>query len=377
MIPVDECPLTHGTCYTGSMLRVLVAEDSATARLLIVSLLSSDAEITVVGQARNGEEAVALCAQLHPDVVTMDIQMPVMDGIEATRLIVAQSGTPVIMVSSLDPADVSRSMTAYNAGALAVLAKPSGPGTPRFEKDCRELIATVKALSEARPASEVAAAPPAPPEAPSTTVPAHGERGPEAARVEVIALVTSTGGPIPLRAFFQALPAKCTPPILIVQHIAAGFASAFAEWLGSTIRRAVRVAVEHERVVDGVVYVAPDDRHVSVVGGAVVLSSAPPEDGARPSGSVLLASLAKEYGPRAAGVLLTGTGVDGVAGLRELRDAGGAVFVQDQASCTTFETPRAALEAGVIAKTTPLADIPRILANLVAGIGGAAARAQT
>ncbi len=354
------------------MLRVLVAEDSATARLLIVSLLSSDADISVVGQAKNGEEAVALCAQLRPDVVTMDIQMPIMDGIEATRLIVAQSATPVIMVSSLDPADVSRSMTAYNAGALAVLAKPSGPGTPRFEKDCRELIATVKALSEARPSGEPVAPPAAAPEAPSATVlppVVHGvEPGAETPRVEVIALVASTGGPIALRAFFEALPAKCTPPILIVQHIAAGFATAFADWLAGTIRRSVKVAVDHERVAEGMVYVAPDDRHLSVVAGAVVLSSAPPQDGARPSGSVLLASLAKAYGPRAAGVLLTGTGVDGVAGLRELRDAGGAVYAQDQASCTTFETPRAALDAGVIEKTTLLAEIPRVLAQLVARV---------
>ncbi|CAN5757419.1 chemotaxis protein CheB [soil metagenome] len=356
--------LPDETSYTGSMLRVLVAEDSATARLLLVSLLSSDPDITVVGQARNGEEAVALCASLRPDVVTMDIQMPVLDGIEATRQIVSQSATPVIMVSSLDPADVSRSMTAFNAGALAVLAKPSGPGTPRFEKDCRELIATVKALSEAKPvAGEPAPVADAATASPSTTP----ERASHTHRVEVIGLVASTGGPIALRSFFQSLPAKCTVPILIVQHIAAGFASAFAEWLSSSSRRTVRVATDQERVVEGVVYVAPDDRHLTVAGGAIVLSTAPAHDGVRPSGTVLLSSLAKEYGARAAGVLLTGNGTDGVTGRIELRDAGGAVYGQDQASCTTFEAPRAALEAGAITTTTALGDIPKRLANLVAG----------
>ncbi len=357
------------------MLRVLVAEDSATARLLIVSLLSSDADIEVVGQARNGQEAVALCEQLRPDVVTMDIQMPIMDGIEATRLIVAQSATPVIMVSSLDPADVTRSMTAFNAGALAVLAKPSGPGTPRFEKDCRELIATVKALSELQPGvSHVPPTSPAPaaalPTSKAPAPPAAPLARPQPSRIEVIAMVCSTGGPIALRAFFKALPAKCTPPIFIVQHIAAGFAGAFADWLSGSAGRTVRVAIDGERVTPGVVYVAPDDCHLSVVAGAVVLSQEPAEETVRPSGTVLLASLAKAYGPRAAGVLLTGNGVDGVAGLRDLRDAGGAVFAQDQASCTTFETPRAALEAGVVEKTTTLAELPRLLANLVAGVAG-------
>ena len=345
------------------MLRVLVAEDSATARLLLVSLLSSDPDITVVGQARNGAEAVALCASLRPDVVTMDIQMPELDGLEATRLIVSQTGTPVIIVSSLDQADISRSMTAFNAGALAVLAKPSGPGTPRFQRDCRELIETVKALSDARPEAppSLPTSAPAPQPRAQTDVPA-GER-----RLEIIGIVSSTGGPIALRAFFQELPERVNVPIMLVQQIAAGFATAFAGWLSSCTNRQVRVAVDRETVVPDVVYVAPDDRHMAVAGGVVVLSDGPPQDGARPSGTILLTSLAKEYGARAAGVLLTGSSADGVEGLKALREAGGNVYGQDQASCTTFETPRAALDAGAISKTTPLAEIPRSLANLMAG----------
>lgn len=346
------------------MLRVLVAEDSATARLLIVSLLSSDPEITVVGQAKNGEEAVALASQLHPDVITMDIQMPVMDGLEATRKIVAASATPVIMVSSLDPADVSKSMLAFNAGALAVLAKPAGPGTPRFEKDCRELIATVKALFEGR----AAIAQPAPPPAAATTpAPAAVERSASSPKIEAIGIVASTGGPIALRTFFKALPAKCAPPIFIVQHIAAGFSIAFAAWLHSVTDRPVKVAEDGEKVVAGTVYIAPDDHQLAVTGGVISISTDGAVDGARPSGTVMLASLAKNYGPAAAGVLLTGTGVDGVEGLRAVRDIGGAVYAQDEASCTTPETPRAAHAAGIVAKLTALADIPHRLANLVAG----------
>ncbi|MEO8701152.1 MAG: chemotaxis-specific protein-glutamate methyltransferase CheB [Kofleriaceae bacterium] len=352
------------------MLRVLVAEDSATARLLIVSLLSSDPEITVVGQARNGEEAVAMCAQLRPDVVTMDLQMPVMDGLEATRQIVSASQTPVIVVSSLDPAETTKSMLAFNAGALAVLAKPAGPGTPRFEKDCLELISTVKALSE-HAAVAAAAAPeaaePVAPVTPGSALPVTDATGEVAAPIEIIGVVAATGGPIALRAFFKALPSKSAAPVLIVQHIAMGFTKSFANWLQTATDRAVRLAVDQEPITPGTVYVAPDDRHLGVHEGVITVTSGPAIDGARPSGTALLASLAKAYAAKAAGVLLTGNGSDGVEGLRQLRDAGGAVFAQDQASCTTFETPRIAIEQGIVTKGRPVAEISHRIGNRVAG----------
>jgi len=357
------------------MLRVLVAEDSATARLLITSLLASDPEITVVGQAKNGEEAVALASQLHPDVITMDIQMPVMDGLEATRRIVAESQTPVIMVSSLDPSDVARSMQAFNAGALAVLAKPSGPGTPRFEKDCRDLITTVKALSESRvasaspPAPPTASTPPEPtvPQAPSATRRAPSERAESAPRIAAVGIVASTGGPLALRTFFKSLPPKIAPPILIVQHIAAGFSVAFSTWLHTATGRTVKVGEHGEKIGIGTVYIAPDDHQLAIEDGVISLTKGAVVDGARPSGTVMLASLAACYGASAAGILLTGTGADGVNGLRAIRDAGGAVYAQDEASCTVADTPRAAVAAGIVAKLTPLTDIPHRLASLVAG----------
>lgn len=337
------------------MLRVLVAEDSATARLLIVSILSADPGITVVGQARDGEEAIELCTSLRPDVVTMDIQMPVLDGLEATRKIMATVPTPVIVVSSLDPNDIERSMTAFNAGALAVLAKPAGPGTPRFERDSRELLTTIKAVAGSRPA--------APPAAAATE--AHPGRS-AAAAVEAVGIVAATGGPIALRALFKALPASCKPPIFIVQHIASGFAQGFAAWLRETTQRTVQVAADGDAIQPGVVYIAPDDHHMAVAGRKVVVTSDGPVDGSRPSGSVLLTSLASEFGAGAAGVLLTGNGSDGVDGLRHVRDAGGAVFVQDEASSTTFGTASEALAAKIVTTPTALAMIPVRIAELVA-----------
>lgn len=323
-------------------------------------MLNGDPGIEVVGGARDGAEAVALCKKLHPDLVTMDIQMPVMDGVEATRQIMVESATPIVMVSSLEPTDVRRSMHALNAGALAVLAKPAGPGTPRFERDVRELIATIKAMAQVKLVRRW-----------STAAPPYRASSParlpsvERRHVEVVGLVSSTGGPNVLRRILSELPADFPTPILIVQHIAAGFAQGLAEWLGTTTHRKVKLASDGERFEPGAVYVAPDDRHLEVTRDSLVVSSAAPVEGFRPSGTRLFSSLASVFGRNAVGVILTGMGRDGVTGLAELRDAGGAVFAQDEASSDIFGMPGAALEAGVVTETTPLSDIPPRLVDLV------------
>ena len=341
-------------------LRVLVAEDSPTARRLLVMLLNADPDLEVVGEARDGVEAIEQCKKLKPDLVTMDIQMPVMDGVEATRRIMIESATPVVMVSSLDPRDVQSSMHALNAGALAVLAKPAGPGTPRFERDSRELIATIKAMAQVKLVRRWASVPPY--RAAAVVRPVALD----AREIAIVGLVSSTGGPNALRSVLSALPIDFQPPILIVQHIAAGFAQGLAEWLMSTTKRNVKLAVDGERFANKHVYVAPDDRHLEVSRDRLIVGASPPVEGFRPSGTRLFSSLASVFGARAIGVIMTGMGHDGVAGLLEMRDAGSAVLAQDEASCDIFGMPGAAVKAGVLTTTTPLSEIPTRLVELVA-----------
>lgn len=335
-----------------SVLRILVAEDSPTARALLVQTLGRDRELEVVGEAADGAEAVARCRQLKPDLVTMDIQMPVLDGVEATRQIMVEHPTPVVMVSSLAASDVRRSILALEAGALAVIEKPVGPGAPRFERDCAELIATIKAMAQVKLVRRWAAVPPYARDREPPTA-----RTAIARRVSAIGLVASTGGPNALRTVLRGLPDAFATPILIVQHIAPGFAAGLADWLRTTTGRPVRLAIDGEPLAPGLVVVAPDHHHLEVDGERVAVTSAPPVEGFRPSGTRLLASLAEQHGANAVGVVLTGMGTDGVAGLRKLRDAGAAVFAQDEASSDIWGMPGAAFKAGVVAETTPLVEI--------------------
>lgn len=354
------------------MPRVLVTEDSAVARQLLVGILSQDPDLEVVGQAINGQDAVRLAAELEPDVITMDVHMPVMDGVEATRRIMAETPKPIVMVSADDPNDVRTSFGALEAGALSVLGKPRGPSSPDFPARSQELCRTVKLMAEMRvirrrrdgtrprpaagpPTAGAATARPAAPSAPAIASPTRTAAG----LVDLVAIGCSTGGPAALATILRDLPADTPAPVLIVQHITAGFDRGLVDWLNAVSPMRVRLAADGDPLIAGEVLIGPCDSHLSVVrsGRRVTLSDGPPVGGHRPSANVLLESVARTYGRSALGVVLTGMGEDGADGLLALHNTGATTFTQDEASCVVYGMPRAAVERGAAGEVVALAEM--------------------
>jgi two-component system chemotaxis response regulator CheB len=340
------------------MFRVLVAEDSVTARELLVEVLRSDPEIAVVGEATNGVEAVALTKQLQPSVVTMDIRMPRMDGFEATRQIMVETPTPIVIVSgTYEERDVECSMHALRMGALTVLAKPPGPEAADFDDQCRRLVQTVKAMAQVKVVRRW-------PERLRGELPAIAAIQP-GTRPRVVAMAASTGGPAALARILSELPAHFGLPVLVVQHIATGFVDGLAAWLNTTASLPVRVARDGDPLHPGTVYVAPDDHHLGVADrSTIAVSPTPAVDGFRPSGSVLFESVAQVFGKAVVAVILTGMGEDGVAGLRAVRTAGGRIIAQDEDTSVVFGMPGAAVAAGLADATMPLGAIASRLQEL-------------
>ncbi len=337
------------------MIRVLVAEDSPTARDLLVRILESDPAIRVVGQAADGVEAVALARTLRPDLITMDLAMPRMDGRAATIEIMITAPTPIVIVTAgTRRGEVAGSLEMLALGALDVLRKPPDPGSPGFAREARHLVATVKAMAGVKVVRRWRLAPArriAPAAAPG--------------RARAVALAASTGGPPALRRILEGLPCHFAAPVLVVQHIPPGFAEGLAAWLDGLGPLRVKLAEEGEPLRPGTVLVAPDHRHLGVgPDGRATLADAPPVDGFRPSATHLFDSVARAYGEAAVGVILTGMGVDGVRGLRTLHRLGGLVFAQDEPSSVVFGMPGAAIEAGVVDVVLGLDEIAARLAAL-------------
>jgi two-component system chemotaxis response regulator CheB len=342
------------------MIRVLVADDSPTARALLVAILSSDPEIEVVGEAQDGVEAVERTQALRPDVVTMDLRMPRLDGFGATKEIMITAPTPIVIITaSMLARDVETSMNALKAGALTVLPKPAGPQDPNFEEGARQLLTSIKAMSQVKVVRHWRpTAGPAPAQAE-----ARPAAAPAAVRGRVVALATSTGGPAALHRLLALLPGDFPAPLLAVQHITPGFISGLADWLDKASELRVKVAEDGEPLAPGTVYFAPDDRHLEVAPPATVaLARTPPVGGFRPSGTALFESAARVYGAATVAVVLTGMGDDGVEGLRAVRRAGGRVLAQDEKSSVVFGMPAAAAAAGLVDQVLRLEEIaPRLV----------------
>lgn len=340
-------------------IRVLVVDDSPTARLLLVSILRADPEIEVVGEAADGLEAVELVKKLHPDIVTMDVQMPRLDGFAATKRIMVEAPTPILITTAVDPRAVSVSLEAVRMGALAVHAKPGDPRASGFDEDARELTRQVKAMSRVKVVGHLHhEAPPRPTAGPSVAGLRDGTVG-------VVAIATSTGGPAALHLILGALPENFPVPILVVQHISRGFSAGFASWLDGASRLRVKLAEEGESLLAGTVYVAGEDRHLCATPARRVHLSAEPEVGGfRPSGTPLFQTVAAAYGRNAVAVILTGMGRDGVEGLRAIRKAGGRTIAESEATAVIYGMPAAAVQAGLADFVLPLALVATTLAGL-------------
>ena len=351
------------------MIRVVVAEDSATSRALIVALLSAEPDMRVVGEAATGQEAVDLAVSLEPDLITMDVHMPGLDGIDATREIMTRSPRPIIVVSATArTAEVELSLEATRAGALMVLPKPEGPASREFASDRRQLVSMVRAMSQVKVVRRHGVAPHAPERPrPRITVASDSSRPP----VRLVAIAASTGGPAALRDVFGTLPRSFGAPILVTQHIAHGFTAGLASWLAGDTGLRVKVAELGEMAEPGTVYIAPEDRHLGCRengSGALrlVLDASPPVGAFRPSATWMFQSCTQAVGSALVAVVLTGMGDDGVAALRAARGAGAHVIAQDEQSSVIYGMPREAARTGMVQDILPLDAISRRLKELVA-----------
>jgi two-component system chemotaxis response regulator CheB len=346
------------------MIRVLIAEDSPTAREILVAVLSADPEIEVVGTARDGREVVEMTRALKPDLVTMDIHMPEFDGFEATKRIMIETPTPIIIITaSLDVNDVRVSMEALRVGALALMDKPA-LGDPDFEAATARMVSTVKAMAGVKVVRHWA------PRASTQQVSAVAmvDR-PPSGRVRLVAIAASTGGPAALARVFADLPARFPVPIIVVQHITKGFVPGLASWLNSSCSLQVKIAQEGETLEASTVYFAPDDSHLGIDAALKVrLNAGEAINGFRPSATYMFQSVAQALGPAALSVILTGMGQDGVQGLRAVHEAGGRIAAQDEASSVVFGMPGAAIAQGLADRVLALSNIGDWLMNMITAV---------
>lgn len=345
-------------------IRVLVVDDSAFFRRAIKSMLEADPAIQVVGMAGNGLEAVEQALALKPDLVTMDIEMPVMDGITALRRIMARSPRPVLMFSSLTQEGARATLDALDAGAADFLPK-------QFEEIARDraevgrvLCQRIKTLARRAPHAP-APAQHAPPPRPAPAAPARP--GVSVRNCSVVLIGTSTGGPVALQRVLTALPGTFSRPLVLVQHMPAAFTPTFAERLNGLCAIEVREAQDHDMLRPGLALLAPGGKQLQIEGSAgalrVRVSESPPELNYKPCVDVTFTSAERVNAGKNLGVVLTGMGADGREGARLMKRNGSVVWSQDQASCTVYGMPAAVAEAGLSDRVLTLADVGPELAR--------------
>ncbi|MDZ4169877.1 MAG: chemotaxis-specific protein-glutamate methyltransferase CheB [Coriobacteriia bacterium] len=341
-------------------IRVVIADDSLVAREMLATILGSEPDIEVVGQAKDGHEAVEMVERLRPDLVTMDIHMPKLDGLRATEKIMAFTPTPILVVSSsVHGEGMGRAFDALNLGALEVIKKPEPRDWADLDRIGREVIRKVRVLSNVRVITHI-----------------RGRHGPASAgRLRqvgsssrtLVAIGSSTGGPSALLEVLGRLPQEFPAPIVVAQHIADGFVPGLVGWLDSGCSIRVVAAESGQRIEPGIAYFAPTGSNMALDGGTVRFQ--PPGHGQLyiPSADTLFDSVSVSHGNRAVGVLLTGMGADGAEGLKLMRNKGAATIAQDEETCTVFGMPRAAIEIGAAEKVLPITKIAEAVEALIAG----------
>jgi two-component system chemotaxis response regulator CheB len=339
-------------------IRVVVADDSDTVRQLLRQWLTPQHGFRIVGEAADGQSAVEQVVRERPDIVVMDVEMPHMDGLEATRQIMTRAPTPIVMFTSSVVAQRRKvAFEALAAGALDVFYKPrilAGEDPERIEagkfRKLLTLLAPIKVIS--RPA------PRAPAASPSIALSVGAPR--------ILAVATSTGGPVALVKLLNALPPTFPASTLLVQHHSPEFMPSFVEWLGENIKLPVKAAAHGDALRPGVVLVAPADHHMRLgADGRIQLDQGDPMHACRPAADALFSSVARVAGPRAIGVLLTGMGRDGAQGLLDMKQSGAVTIAQDEATSVVYGMPRAAAELGAATHVLPLDGIAEYVLSLV------------
>ncbi len=325
-------------------IRVLVVDDSPTMVNTMAALLSQDPRIEVVGRAGDGNRAVSLARLLLPDVITMDLLLPGLDGPGAIEAIMSDAPARILVVSAVADRGADLAFQAIRAGALELIAKPNVTSGEALRKWGRDLVTSICLMAEVpvisrRPRRE--------------TIPPPPSTG---ARVDIFGLAASTGGPPALADVLSRLPRDLPVPLVVAQHITEGFTPGMVRWLGQVTPLGVAIVRDGERLEAGKVYFPVDGHDLTIERGVARLTRT--QGGPCPSGDILLASLARMYGARAGGAVLTGMGEDGARGLLEIRRAGGVTYAQDEASSVVFGMPKAALDIGATLQALPLAALP-------------------
>lgn len=324
------------------IIKILIVEDSSVVRDFLVYILSSEPDMHVVGTAKNGKEAIMLAALKKPDIITMDIEMPVMNGMEATREIMSTNAIPIIIVtSSYSKSEISKTFKAIEAGALAILAKPAGFKHPNFHKDKNDLIKTVRLMSEIKVVTRRKKY--LNQETTEKTIAIPKSFNERETNYKLTAIGVSTGGPQVLNTILPLIPEDYKLPIVIVQHIPEGFLEGMVDWLNKSSRIPIKIAIGGEKLEPRNIYFCPAESHIGIKSDLTVeLKKDVPGLSIRPSVSYLFRSIAKNFNHESIGILLTGMGKDGAEELAIMKEKGALTIIQDEKSSIVFGMPGAA-----------------------------------